>query len=198
VIAAAGGRPIPARVETEDDGALVAAALRDRAQFWLLYERHLDRLHWYAFTQLGSTADADDVVAETMLAAYERLEQFDAARGSFATWLFAIARRKVADHGRAHRRLWRLVVRQQAYLTPFADDDPSGQIVRDEQAALVYAAVRRLSRAEREVLALRHSAGLSTPEIATLLGDSPAAVRKRLSRAHARLRALLTDGAGDT
>lgn len=178
----------------ECDIDLVEAALSDRRCFWLLYDRYLNRLHWYARSQLGSDADADDVVAETMLAAYEHLERFDPARGAFSTWIFTIARRKVIDHGRAHRRLWRLVARQQAVTTHLSEDDGFERIARAEDDEAVRQVVSLLPSADREIIALRYSAELSTDEIALVLGLSPAAARKRLSRAQQRLKHMLEPG----
>jgi RNA polymerase sigma-70 factor (ECF subfamily) len=91
------------------DLQLVQASLRDRQLFWRLYERYVDPIYWYALPRTRSAAAADDIVSETMLAAFEHLESFDPQKGSFATWLFVIARRKIIDQQRAHRRFWRYV-----------------------------------------------------------------------------------------
>jgi len=58
----------------------------------------------------------------------------------------------------------------------------------------VRAAVRRLSGDDRDIVALRYSAELSTDEIAAVLGLSPTAVRQRLTRARQRLRQMLEAG----
>ncbi|HUG16900.1 MAG TPA: sigma-70 family RNA polymerase sigma factor [Thermomicrobiales bacterium] len=173
------------------DVDLVVAALADRRCFWLLYDRYLDRLYGYARSRLGSAADADDVVADTMLAAFEHLEHFDPARGAFSTWIFTIARRKVIDHGRYHRRLRRLAARQQALAAPVSEDDSYECVARNEQDEAVRRTVRRLPPADRDVVALRYSAELSTDEIARVLDVSPAAARQRLTRARQRLKQML-------
>jgi RNA polymerase sigma-70 factor (ECF subfamily) len=168
------------------DAQFVRAALSDRDLFWQLYERYVDAIFWYALPRTGSAAASDDIVSETMLAAFERLESFDANKGSFATWLFVIARRKIIDRQRAHRRLWRYV-RSHGPGSPTASEDLLAGVLRDEEIAAVYAAYEQLSSADQEIVALRYSAGLSTREISGVLGISDAAARQRLSRARSRL-----------
>jgi RNA polymerase sigma-70 factor (ECF subfamily) len=70
---------------------------------------------------------------------------------------------------------------------------PSGRLVRDEQRRRVLETVSALPERDRELLVLRYLEGLSTAEIATVLGIKPGAVMTRHTRALARLRALFDD-----
>lgn len=185
-----GGCELERGTSAASDVELVQESLRDRQRFWRLYERYVDAIYWYALPRTRSTAVADDIVGETMLAAYEHLDRFDAGKGSFASWLFVIARRKIIDHQRAHRRFWRYVRRHESRSDATGDELLAG-VLRDEEIAAVYAAFERISTDDQDILALRYSAGLSTREIAGVLEISDAAARQRLSRARRRIAALL-------
>ena len=74
---------------------------------------------------------------------------------------------------------------------------PSAHLRREELYEKVRAAMAKLAEPDREVLVLRHLEGLSTPEIAAVLGVSPGAVYTRHLRALQRLRALLGDELGE-
>jgi RNA polymerase sigma factor (sigma-70 family) len=169
------------------DAQLVRDAVQDRQLFWRLYERYADAIYWYALPRTGSAAAADDIVSETMLAAFEHLERFDPDKGGFATWLFVIARRKIVDRQRAHRRFWRYVRRHSPGTQVTSDDDLLANVLRNEEIAEVFAAYDQLTTDEQDILALRYSAGLATKEIAEVLGISDAAARQRLSRARRRI-----------
>lgn len=164
------------------DEDLVAAALVQPAVFERLYERYADRLYRYALSRTGSGTAADDIVAETMVAALEHLERFDPAKGNFATWLFTIAGRRIADRGRARGRLWRYLRRRPEQT--LVDDDPLDAVIRSDDRARVRAAVNRLSESHREIILLRYVADLP------ILGTTEGAVKMRLQRA---LRNLAND-----
>jgi RNA polymerase sigma factor (sigma-70 family) len=71
------------------------------------------------------------------------------------------------------------------------------RVLRDEEIAVVYNGFEQLSNADRDILALRYSAGLSTHDISSVLGISDAAARQRLSRARQRLAMRLGELTGD-
>jgi RNA polymerase sigma factor (sigma-70 family) len=169
------------------DEHIVTMALDDRSYFRLLYQRYADRIYWFATARSGSEAVADDVVSESMLAALENLERWDPKRGTFATWLFVIAQRKVIDQQRSYQRMRRLLARVQSFREPQSEPDSLEWVLEQEQALKVREALRRLPRRDREIIALRFGAGLSGEEIAVVLGISHVAARKRLSRAQQRL-----------
>lgn len=170
------------------DEDLVSAALVQVAMFDHLYERYADRLYRYALGRTGSQSAADDIVAETMVAALEHLERFDPAKGSFATWLFTIASRRIADRGRARGRLWRYL-RRRPEPEP-VEDDPLDTVIRSDEGARVRAAIDRLSDSHREVVLLRYVADLPILNIARVLNTTEGAVKMRLQRA---LRNLAND-----
>jgi RNA polymerase sigma-70 factor (ECF subfamily) len=176
------------------DAELALAARSAPQAFEQLYQRYADRLYRYAAGLTGSTSQADDIVSDTMIAAFEQLQRFDPARGSFAGWLFTIARRRIVDDQRRLSRLRRAFQRHGPESS--VADDPLTSVIRSEDAARLRAALLRLAKHDRDVLLLRFVVELSGPEIADILQISPGAVRVRVHRALGRLSIELGDDDG--
>ncbi|WP_437598709.1 RNA polymerase sigma factor [Sorangium sp. So ce590] len=138
-----------------------------------------------AFT--GSQAESEELVQETLLAAFDAFPQYR-AEGSVRAWLFGIARRICGRHTE-------LRARREARLRLVHDTRPrpdaSELALERERAERARAALSRLKPSEREAVVLRFDAGLSFKEVAIACGIDEAAARKRVSRALVRLRADL-------
>lgn len=145
-------------------------------------EAHTAAVLAYALRRT-SRDDAADVVAETFLVAWRRLDDVD--ERTALPWLYAVARRVLLSQQRATRRQQAIVQRVAAGL-PEAPDMPLG-------SPRVLEALAALSEAEREVLMLAAWEELSSGEAARVLGCSATAYRIRLHRARRRLRARLDD-----
>jgi RNA polymerase sigma-70 factor (ECF subfamily) len=140
-----------------------------------------------AFT--GSQAESEELVQETLLAAYDSFGQFR-AEGSVRAWLFGIARRICGRHTEMRtRREARLKL---VHDTGRALDAGELALAR-ERAERARAALAKLKPSEREAVVLRYEADLSFRELAVACGVDEAAARKRVSRALARMRADLGD-----
>jgi RNA polymerase sigma-70 factor (ECF subfamily) len=154
--------------------------------FSQLFERTHVALLGYAVRRVGDPADAADVVAETYLVAWRRLE--DVPPGVDARpWLFGVARRVLANHYRGERRRLALADRLR---------DSLHQVVPPPEVpepSLVERAVERLGDDDRELLRLVAWEELAREEIAVAMGLSRAAVRVRLHRARGRLREAMRD-----
>lgn len=138
---------------------------------------------------VGSQAEAEELVQETLLAAYDAFPQFR-GEGSIKAFLFGIARKVCA---RAVERR----VRRDARLRLVHDETTTGdaaELAMARQRALrARAALEELKPTEREALLLRYEADLSFREVAEACGCDEAAARKRVSRALLRLRTTLKD-----
>jgi len=133
---------------------------------------------------LGSRDEADDVVQEALLRAYLGLSQLrDAER--FGSWLCGIA----VNVAKMRLRARRLEVRAAAGAGSERAD--GGAADDRELLGLVQEAVASLPDGQRQVVLMHYVDDLSCAEIASLLGRSPGAVRVRLHRARAQLRAEL-------
>jgi RNA polymerase sigma-70 factor (ECF subfamily) len=144
--------------------------------FERLWQDEMPRIFTYASRHVGR-ADAHDVAAETFTIAWRRWN--DITEPPFA-WLLGVARHVVANHVRTLQRGRRLKDRVRLL------NAVSGRSGEHLDLSTRLEALRRLAalgEKEREALLLTAWDGLSTDEAATVLGISPAAVRKRISRA---------------
>ena len=190
-------RVVPDTWERMDEDS---AARRER--FRAVYRDNRPAVLGYALRRVATPADAADIVAETFLVAWRRLD--DVPSGPLARpWLFGVARRVLANQRRGAVRRRSLVTRMRGVLDQHVqldDTDDTGDRGDTPGAGPAVRAVRnaveRLPESDRELLRLTSWEGLSPTELATALSIPPATVRVRLHRARRRLRALLeSDGA---
>jgi len=166
------------------DAPLIDAARDgDRGAIVKLLERYRDSVFRFGIRMCQSDADAEDVVQETLLTAAQKIETF---RGdaSFSSWLYAIARSGCSRRRRTTRR--------EAEVDPEVVADasihPEDVVSQRRLGAILERALSSLDPAYREVLLLRDVEGLTTPETATAMSLSEAAVKSRLHRAREMLR----------
>lgn len=176
-----------------DDAALAAAAREDAAAFDALYRRYVTRIYRYCLLRCGNAHDAEDLTAQTFLAALEGLARYR-EQGSFAAWLFTIARRHCHDY---HRRRYR---HPQQGLEEAVDrpnphaPDPEQRALRALLKECVQRVLPLLTEERQEVVRLRYGAGLSTAETAAVMGKGQSAVKMLLLRALNDLRERCLDG----
>jgi RNA polymerase sigma-70 factor (ECF subfamily) len=165
----------------------MGAEVDRREAFDELFNAHYWSVRAYVLRR-GSAAVAEDVVAETFLVAWRRL---DALGDDPLPWLLGVARRVLANQQRADRRRGALTARLQAvFATQIPQWEPPAQM-SDELAV----AMGRLSPAEREALLLVAWEGLDPARAARAAGCSPAAFRARLHRARRHAVAALDNAA---
>ena len=175
-----------------DDAALIAQSLRAPERFGVLFDRHAPAIYRYIARRLGRDP-ADDLVAETFLAAFKQRGRYDRAHADARPWLYGIATRLIGRHRRDEVRFFRAIARTGV--------DPAAELIADQvtrrvaaQAASreLAAAIAALPPGYRDVLLLNAS-GLGYQETATALGVPVGTVSSRLMRARQRMRALLGD-----
>ena len=152
-------------------------------RFETLYRDSRRDVFAYAWSILGDRAGAEDVTALAFERAYRRRRTFDRRRGEERAWLFGIARNAALDELRRRRRLATL------HSEPGAEDPgpEDGAEVALRRTA-VRSALAGLSPRERELVALKFSAGLANGEIARVLGLSETGVGTQLHRTMQKLR----------
>jgi RNA polymerase sigma factor (sigma-70 family) len=159
-----------------------------RRRFDALFASHSSDIVAYCGWRAGSESDAQDAAAEVFLTAWRRLDHLpegDAAR----VWLYATARRVIANQRRSSRRRAALYQRLALDAAVVVQQPPSP----DREEALVHEALARLAPRDREVLLLAEWEGLSPAQIAAVLGCLAITARGRLHRARRRFRAAFED-----
>src|SRR5438309_11221412 len=168
------------------DAALVHEAASDPTRFAALYQLYVDDLYRYLLSRCGDHMDAEDLVAETFLAAFRAARAYRGT-GPVKAWLVGIARRKAADARRGKRVQLDLDAAVDL-ADPIRTDDLALQRV---ELARVLAMTDRLAPDRAEALRLRFFAGLDSAEIAPIMGRSEAAVKMLVHRALTDLREQL-------
>lgn len=175
--------------DTSARGDLSALALKAREgdddACTLLVQECTRGLFNFVFRIMGHAADAEDVVQETFVKAFQALPRYDPSR-PWLPWLFTIARRTAWNHLRGRRPTEELPAVLPAGNTAAPDDTA---VTRDDQASL-WQLARRLNPRYHEVLWLHYGEGFPLPEVAAVMGTNRFSVKVLLHRAR---RALLAE-----
>src|SRR4051794_25666170 len=176
----------------------------DQRAFAALVEPHRHELQLHCYRMLGSLQDAEDLVQETLLAAWRGLDGFQ-QRASLRAWLYKIATNRCLNAIRERRR--RPAVEEipmlppptryvePSWLEPYPDaalpDLAPGPEARYEQREAtqlaVVAGLQQLPERQRAALVLRDVLGFRTEEVAAMLDVTPQSVKSALQRARATL-----------
>jgi RNA polymerase sigma factor (sigma-70 family) len=173
-----------------DDAQQVELSLRDPECFGVVFDRYFSEIHGYVARRLGRDA-ADDVAAETFLAAFRSRRRFDASRGTVRAWLYGIVTNHMSSYHRQEVRAYRALERagvqgaEEGHADRVAERIDAGVAGRELAGALA-----KLPRGDREVLLLVALGGLSHADVAAALGIPYGTVGSRLNRVRKKLRGL--------
>jgi RNA polymerase sigma-70 factor (ECF subfamily) len=179
-----------------DDQRLIAECLDgDTAAFGELVRRYQDRLYNTVYRLVENPEDAQDVVQDAFLNAYQSLDGFK-GDSLFFTWLYRIAVNTAISHRRKQRVLLSIDAGPNGAnrvqpLDVSAYSRPGEALERAEQDQRLHHALSRLSPEHRAVLILKDMEGQKYEEMADVLGVPIGTIRSRLHRARAELRQLL-------
>jgi len=173
----------------------------DRDAYRVLVERYSLYIYRLAFRMTGNSYDAEEVVQEAFLRAYQKLSQF-AGNSNFGTWVYRIA----ANHAIDRIRQRKVEEARQATPSQPKEDgleidpvalikDPSASPERlassAQLAAKMQQALNELTPAERTAIVMRHWEGCAIEEIAAVLKSNSNATKNTVFRAVAKLRKAL-------
>ncbi len=195
-------------------GTRLARAQRgDEAAFAELTDPYRRELQVHCYRILGSVQDAEDMLQETLLAAWRGLERFE-GRSSLRAWLYSIATNRCLNALRDSARRPVLVggpstvserFDEIPWLEPYPDllmegmtdatPGPEARLEAKESIALAFVAgLQHLAPRQRAVLVLRDVLGFQASEVADMLGSSAASVNSALQRARASLETRVPSG----
>jgi RNA polymerase sigma-70 factor, ECF subfamily len=170
----------------------------DAALFEILMRRHNQRIYRAVRAVLRADDDAEDVMQQAYLNAYQHLHQF-AGDAQFSTWLTRIAVNEALGRRRKRTRaLDQGTADVDISLVESDTPDPEQEASNSELRDVMEREVAALPDAFRVVVVMRDVEGLSTSETAICLGISEDLVKQRLHRARAMLRENLYQRAGVT
>ena len=173
--------------EESEHQLITRASHGDGAAFHRLVDAHAQVLFRTAYGMLGRAADAEDVVQDTLLAAYRGISRFQ-GRSSLRTWLVSFLMRQVLMLRR--KRKGKTMAGLDAMAKAIVPDRPASEVDARLDVGQILAG---LSEEHREVLVLREFDGMSYDEIAESLEIPRGTVESRLYRARQELKARMPE-----
>jgi len=173
----------------------------DRDAFRVLVERHSQNVFRLAYRMTGNRHDAEEVVQEVFLRAYQKLRQF-ASRANFGTWVYRITANYAIDRMRQRRKEEARREAPRAEGQEKTESDPVN-LVHDgkptperltqsiELRKQMQQALAALSHAERTAFVMRHWEGCGIEEIAAVLKSNSGSAKNTVFRAVQKLRRSL-------
>jgi RNA polymerase sigma-70 factor, ECF subfamily len=176
-------------INPSNDPDMVAQAVArakegDSNALQFLYVRFADDVCGYVRSIVRDSHEAEDITQNVFAKLMHAIHKYEQREVPFAAWILRVARNMTLDHMRARRQI------------PFEEvrtDDDGHEQVGFERSQCIRDALRRLPEDQREVLVLRHIAGLSPSEIARRLGKSEGSIHGLHHRGRGALQAALRE-----
>ncbi len=185
------------RRSAADDAAVIESSWREPERFAVLFDRHAPHIHRYLARRTDRQV-ADDLVAETFLAAFAKRDRYDLGYADARPWLYGIATNLVGQHRRDQAHQYQ--IRQAAPAAPEVAghaDRVAADVTAQAMRPLLDAALAALPAGDRDVLLLIAYEQLTYQEVARALDIPVGTVQSRLHRARIKVRQVLagTDAA---
>jgi RNA polymerase sigma-70 factor (ECF subfamily) len=168
------------------DDRLAFDARADVAAFALLYQQHVERVFRYLRARGLLEDDAAELTSQTFERALRHIDSYRPGGSGWVPWLIRIARNASIDAAR--RRRDRPLNDADARSLTDPDPTPEDAAVSADEGRWIRSLVATLPEIQRDALELRFGAGLSSREIAAVIGKSEAATKKLLTRSLATLK----------
>ena len=172
---------------------LAENAIGDEAALTELYGYFFPRVYQYLLGKTKNPDLADDLVGDAFLRMYQHLDQFDARKGAFSTWLFRIAVNVLNKHFTSKAHAMHETWDEDFDPADEAEKTPEAEIVSKSQNEALRAAIMELPERQRQILEMTYWLDMKSNEIAEQLGMAPSSVRVALKQARDKLRELLED-----
>lgn len=178
-------------IQSSDPELVLAMARGDSGALGVLYDRYCPVLLATAARILGSQREAEDLVHDVLMEAWQKAGDYDRARGSVRTWLLVRLRSRALDRWRRAGRIKVQTMEERTLddVLPAHSDDPGDTL----DHAHVRRAVQDLPEHQRSVLELAYFEGLSSTEVAERLGIPVGTVKSRTAAGLVKLRSVMHD-----
>lgn len=179
-------------LESQSDEVLVGKAKEgDLGAYEVLFNRHRTLVYRYAYQMVQRRDDAEDIVQEVFVRAYQNLSRYrDEAR--FTTWLLRIATNLTTDRARMSQRRQHLEQQEAggglAWMTTNISEDPIDNLESDRRIAILRKALLALPEHHRNMIVLRDIEERDYEQIAEMMGCSVGGAKLRVLRARRALR----------
>lgn len=175
-------QPIPGGLS--DEVLATQAARGDSAALEVLYDRHASTVLGLTFKIVGDRTVAEDVLQETFWRVWKSADTYQPERGSFASWLFRIARNLAIDtYRRRSARPQGMPEGQDGVSTLDQVPDPSTDVAEEAQANIqnrrIRLALASLPGVQRQVIELAYFQGMTRQEIAAATGEALGTIHTR-------------------
>ena len=176
----------------EHDPELVKRCLAGDNSAWeALLQDHTRKIYNLCYRFTGRPSEAEDLTQEVFIKIFQTLKTFDAAQGTFPTWLARVARNHLVDHYRRTKkdRVTSSLEDEVGGMEekPSPTVEPVAQVESRERKELLQQALDRLSPDLREAVVLRDLQDLDYDEIAQVLGVPEGTVKSRINRGRLEL-----------
>ena len=181
--------PLPNSLDRDarrrEDDELVARTRRGEMEaFEALYRRHSSAIFGLALRMLQNRADAEDMLQEIFLQAYDRLPSFE-GRSAFGTWLYRLSVNRCLDHLRSRG------AKEQSRNEPLTPELPGRVSVSGLRGLEIERAIGELPPSSRAAFLLHHVAGFDHKEVGEMLGIAVGTSKSLVHRARTRLKEVL-------
>ena len=171
-----------------------AALAQNSFAFGAAYDQYAPVLYGLLLRVLRDPGDAQEILQETFLSAWNDARKFDSTRGSELAWLISMARSRGIDRLRARQRRsdrQEAAGREISTTAPSVDSPGNDPVAFKEIRTAVRGALQELPEPQRRALELAYFDGLSQSEIAARLGEPLGTIKTRTNLAMKKLRERL-------
>jgi RNA polymerase sigma-70 factor (ECF subfamily) len=177
--------------DAENTELLSRIAGGDEKAFAEFYDRYSHGLYSLVYKILNDPRETEDVLQEGFAQIWKKAATYDGNRSSGFTWAVMIMRNKAIDHIRTRQRQNRVVEEAALEISPEQDVQEDEAVARNEQSAIVRAALQKIPRDQRQAIDMAFFSGLTQMQIAEKLGEPLGTVKARIRRGLMKLRDYL-------